>query len=473
MYDVSNMEESIVEVNPSDWTLLHMIQAHIERNKIFTGGFLHGISKCTTTVIQLPQSANGVYLLSNGEKSKLFGARYCHSAWGCPVCEPFKMAKKAALIGTALDAMEAQKQVGIMITFTVPHHTQNYSCDQVSEILKNTWYKFTYKGKKTRDTYYKTTKSGERRRHTGYRKNEAMTIFREELNCRFYARAYEYTWGSYGWHPHIHAIFWVDKNKSKNVLQHEAALLRRWRELAYKETLKVFKRDLPPDKFESFKDNLDARWETCDWSRKDERNIGVYISKKNNKPIIQKSSMYICGWGADKELTGNFERKASAKGHYTPYQMLLEASKYPWDSEEHKTWCNRYLEFTIAAKNFLTTRVSLGNRKEFFKIINAWKQTNAYIETFKKKVQNDTEKNQWYIVYWFSAEQYQSLVRLKLIPCLMTIANLPNAKEVINNLLEQYDIKRTSCNGNCPLPNLDILLLEKFNPDADDDSDCA
>ena len=457
--------------NPSDWHLLHMLQDYIAKNNCKKIPQLHGLQKCTRSVINISsRKEQGVYVFSNGEHTKAIGARYCKAAWGCPVCEPYKMSQKAAIIACGIEALKKQGLVPIHITFTVSHHTESYSCCQVSEILKLAWLKFTSVGTKLQQGYKKKTKSGKVNHHIMNR-NDPLGLFRNELNSKFYVRAYEYTWGSYGWHPHIHALFWVNKRKLNQVLKYEKLFLDYWRKLIYNATIKVFQRDIKdPAKFESFKANLDARFESCDFSRVHERNLGVYIAQRDGMPIVQEASHYICGWGADKEITGNFERKASNDGHYSPYQMLLEAAKLDRNSDEFKTWMNRYLEYTIAAKAILTARVMFGFKKEFLEIVRNWKLTNDYIEVFKKKVSNAmATKAKWYVVYWFSEKQWSMLSTKKLLPYIMAISILPNAKEVIDRTLELYDIKPTET---IPKNKYSSDILAKLNQFIDIETDC-
>ena len=420
-------------------------------------------------VVTLSPSKNGVYLLSNSKHTKAVGTIYCKSLWGCPVCEPYKMSKKAAIIACGIEALKTQGQVPIHITFTVPHHTKYFTCDQVSEILKKTWQTFIKDG-------MITNKKNSRKRSTNskqkdiYKLSNPINKFRSTFNSKFYVRVYEYTWGQNGWHPHIHSLFWVDKNKLNKVLDFEKELLIRWRELAFKFTCSITKKYIKdPKKFEDFKESLTYAYEADDFKNMIRYNMGLHISQENGVVRAQDSSIYICGWGADKEVTGNIQRKASKSGHYTPYQMLLEAAKYDKDSDEFKTWMNRYLEFFVAAKTFLARRVNFGCATEFMKIINNWKTTNDYIQVFKKKLQDAMDqKTKWYAVYWFSQLQWNLLVQKKLLPYIMTVAILPNAKLIIDTVLEQYDIKRTES-----IPHSDYLskVLSQLNRYIDIETD--
>ena len=445
--------------NPSDWHLLHMLQDYIDKLP-YRPQELYGISRCTRTVVNMMNST-GVYLMSDGKKSKPFGVRHCHSAWGCPVCEPYRMSKKAADISVALEALKQKNQKAIMITFTVPHHSNLYSCEQTSQILKNTWNAFSKRGIKSLEYNDKTTlKNGKVVRYKSTR-HDALLEFRRYFNSKFHARAYEYTWGINGWHPHIHAIFWVDANKFNEVLDWEVKLLQAWRKIAQRESIKVLTEAYPNSNIE---ENINEKF-NCNWLRDIHvNNQGLYISQKDGKPIEQQASMYICGWGADKEITSNYQRKASNKGHYTPYEMLLEAEKYPPNSKKHAEWLDRYLEFVVTAKKVFPCRVHYGFKKEFHAIIRRYKQSNAYYEYLKKKASNLKEQPQaWYLVYWFSKEQWLSLSEQHLIPYIISIAHLPMAKQIINQTLEEYDIQLTSFYEYGPLLSSYSTLLQLFN----------
>ena len=447
--------------NPSDWHLLRMLHKYMDENNIHHEK-LHGLNLCTRTLVEFPQTT-GVYVMSNGEKSSAFGVRRCHANWGCPVCEPIKMNKKAADISVAIEALKAKGYVACMITFTVPHHSNLYSCEQVSKILKNTWSVFTKRGVRNKYNDQSKLKNGTICRYVSTR-HDALLDFRRHFECKFYVRVYEYTWGKNGWHPHIHALFWVKENKFNEVLDWEDTLLFEWRKIAERETIKVLTENNPSNA-DSIIENVHVKFDTYDMSLRHENNLGVYISKKDGKPIKQEASMYICGWGADKEVTSNYKRKASNDGHFSPYEMLLKAEESPPKSEARAKWLDRYLEYTIVAKSILTCRVHFGFKKEFHALIKAWKQTQGYIEYLKKKASNldSSQKKAWYLAYWFSKEQWSELSNLELIPYIMTIAILPNAMELINFTLEQYDIKRTNFYQYGPLTNQYHRIIKLFN----------
>lgn len=448
----------MINENPSDWHLLHMLHEYMD-SLSSNAPQLYGISKCTRNVLNLP-NFTGVYLMSDGKKSSPFGIRHCHSAWGCPVCEPYKMAKKAADISVALEAMKSRGQKAIMITFTVPYHSKLYTCEQTSQILKNSWLSFTKRGMKALEYNDKTIlKSGKIVRYKSTR-HDALLEFRRYFNSKFHARAYEYTYGQNGWHPHIHAIFWVDANKFNEVLNWEDKLLKAWRDITRRESIKILTQTFGEQITEMINAKFDVEW----LSRKLESNQGLFISQRDGKPIEQQASMYICGWGADREITSNYQRKASNEGHFSPYEMLLEAEKYPPKSPQRAKWLDLYLEFVVTAKKIFTCRVHFGFKKEFYQIIKQWKQTNAYILYLKKKLQNLAESpRKWYLAYWFSKEQWSSLSNLNLIPYIISIAHLPTAKQIINFILQQYDIQRTSFYETGPISGTYNVVLELFN----------
>lgn len=309
-----------------------------------------------------------------------------------------------------------------MITFSVPHY-HDFSCKQVYEILKEAWKKFAHQANSKSDST----------------KYDVFRQFNNEFNCEHRIRVGEFTWGRYGWHPHYHCLFFVDEKKLQSVLKWQKKLSERWFSLVKKATIKILKRDKYCEDVEAFAKKF--------FDKSQHKKIGkieAYISRdKNGKVLRSNSSQYICGWGADKELTGNIRKKASAKGHYTPHQLLLKAYELDnsaMDDPEADKYFSLYLEYALATLKTYRVRMSPSLKK----IINDWKLTHEYTETFKKKLEEQQANlGKWQIVCWFKEKQWYEICMLNLDIQILQLAKEINGKELIEKLLLSYQIDIT------------------------------
>lgn len=434
----------------SDRRLLSFYQKQLTNNtalgpqvRALKGQQLCG-SKALLTSARL--SAPAVFLLSNGEHGRIFGHTTCRSAWACPSCTAKVMAEKGKQIGALIDALATwHNLVPVMITFTLPH-TEKMTCKETFQILKDTWRKFSHDSYKTiRDYTIKkggalssrvdpTRKAGQVVQYAHYQ--SAYARFRQELNIKYTVRVYETTWGDYGWHPHIHALFWIKKSDLQKVANYEQKMLDQWWRKAQIAAEQFWHKKNP---------DADLTWLNSLYSdfmkNPNGTHRSLYISKNADGTIRQiSSSMYISGWGGDKELT-NTHRKEARNGHYTPHQIIQNAYDAPTPEERDK-WLKLYVEYALATRKSRRVCYSPGCNA----IANRWKQSEGY-KTYLKKKAMATQKPFWEIVCWFSPEQWSSITQMNLhikediISELLTLAPKPNAKKHIIEFLLQYDIR--------------------------------
>lgn len=401
--------------------LRHIMDANPSSIKI-----ARSIRYCGSRVAHIHGATPAVFLLSNGEHSKFFGTATCKNAWACPVCSAKVMAKYANEIACALDALEQPKynQVAFMITLTVPH-TRTMSGYETTEILFNTWKDFTVHGNKTYEGAPK----------------DPFAKFCQTFNCKHRVRVGEYTWGEHGWHPHFHCLFWVDRDKLQDVKAWEHDLKTRWLLLAKRNTIKIWDEKVSDD--DPIKKANNRTRADIMYSKLNETSSAVYISvDKNGNVIRQKSSMYICGWGADRELTGNFRKEATNEGHLTPYQILEKATEQPGDF-----YAKLYLEYIAILRSKSRRRIMFSTNSGIKQIIKEWMLTNQYIETLKKKdITNPNTRMR--IVAWFTESQwfkilcYEELTNKEIIVSLLHLAKQLDRTVIEDFLLElQIDIR--------------------------------
>jgi len=371
---------------------------------------------CAVRTIRVPMHTPGVFVIANNVEARYWGVQLCKSPWSCPVCSARRMSKEATRIACAIDALKKQHKAGFMITFSVPHY-HDFSCRQVYDILRETWKNFAHASKSKTMKY------------------DIFAQFNNEFNCKYRIRVGEFTWGHYGWHPHYHCLFFVDEKRLQEVLDWQERLSARWSKLTEKATRKILKRDNYCEDVDKFVDRFIKKAR----AKKHEDKCDAFISTKDGKVLQANSSQYICGWGADKELTGNLRKEASHKGHYTPYQLLQMAYDYDKKDQPEKAdkYFNLYVEYAEATLKTYRVRMSPNLKK----IVADWQLTHEYTETFKKKLaERHTSERKWRIVCWFKEQQWYDICRLNLDPTILQLAKQINGKQLIETLLLEYQI---------------------------------
>lgn len=437
---------------------------------------LKGIIYCGSQAIVLPHEYPAVYVVKNDktEETKITNIITCHSAWCCPRCSARVMGEKGARIAAAIDALAKwQNLYPMMITFTLPH-TAKMDCNETYEILRNTWRRFMRDGKRTQKRRYtlKTTVGETKNKSYGEEyqtktskncgtKNEfdkravgtageireyivhssKWCKFRDELDIKHFVRAYEFTWGENSWHPHIHALFWTHKNNFKKITAYEKDIFEYWWKCAKTEALKFYNQKSPDqkDKNKNFVNLLfgDFRKEPNGEHR------SLYISKdKNGEARKISSSIYICGWGGDAELTGSVHIKEAKNGHYTPFQMLELAQK---NAAEREKWMKLFLEYAVATRGH--RRVEFSNTG-LRSIIEKWRLTEDYQESVKKKYM-ERAQGSWQLVVWFKEQQWKQICYIdwqtdeEIKANILELARAPNGKELIEQYLLLFEIDIT------------------------------
>ena len=446
----------------SDYRLKTMTQRYLRQKDNYK---LKNLIKCGTSPIPLPRRKRNEYGLyeSLGLKSLIaagdivcvvadpehnvaqyHGVATCRSAWACPHCTPRVMSQKGRRIASALDALKAQNQSAFMLTLTLPH-TNNMSCDLTFEILRETWRMFSKVKKAEPKTYVlRTSKVGKKGEVRTYnlKTNNPYTQLRDECEMKHHVRVYEFTYGNRGWHPHIHALFWVPNKHWKKILDYEEKLLDRWWFCAKRVVLKRLNK-LHPEKEADNKKFVETFY--ADWRKQPQGHKALYLSKDENGNLIkQKSSFYLMGWnkkwGADAETAGLAYKKAK-EGHYTVHQIYEQAYKAE-TTEERNKWLKLYEDYALATVKH--RRVEWSN-SGVTQIIDAWEKTHDTIETLKKKgILKEAELR---VVCWFNRPQWSKICSLEfdkdgpeIKANILHLARMPNGKECIEQYLLQYDI---------------------------------
>ena len=422
----------------TDYQLQGFYKRKLRENRYAYAKKLNSQIWCAVRLIKAPRHVPGVFLLSNGTSAKIWGVQSCDSPWSCPVCSAKRMAHEAGRIASAIDALKKQfNEEAFMITLSVPHY-HDFTCKQVYEILRETWKHFVHHAKS------KT-------------QQDVFAQMANDLQCKHRIRVGEFTWGHYGWHPHYHCLFFVKKGNLQRALDWQDKLAARWVHLTKKSTIKILTRDKYRDMTkEEVKEFVNEFFTKTNYAKGYPE--AVISLDENGKVRRAKSSEYICGWGADKELTGNVRKEASHAGHYTPHQILLKAYElYKKDEiEECDKWFSLYVEYALAT--FKTYRVRMS--PDLKKIIENWRLTNEYIECFKKKSTQETEETAWKVVCWFNEQQWFAICTAEILPQIIQLARAPDARKQISELLAKIGADN---NLTEKAPNEEWFVKNMFN----------
>lgn len=408
-----------------DTYLRRELQRMIGRSSPETRTILHNLHECGRRhvdyfLLRKGKPAQGVFIVSNGIQARAFGILNCNNSWTCPYCSPNNMSKHAAKIAVAIDAIEYHKnQIPIFMTFTIPHN-RYMSCEEAYRLLKDTWHYFSKHGIRG-DSHAYHQKDGYNRKA----RTNAWSRFCVEFNVKYYVRVGETTYGDSGWHHHYHMLIWVDRDKYDLTSGWEESIREHWMTIAKRKLRAWFKaHNYPDNAVEYFMER----------TRDDIH--GFYISKdpKTGKVAIAKSSQYICGWGADQEVTGNYRQKASHEGHYSMRQLLESAVA---GNAEHE---KLYLEFATTMTKLRTRRVQW-SRSDYMTLIRQWKNTHEYKQLLKKKLNAPPMT----VVFWFTSQQWLHICELDyylpMISNILYLAKLPDATQQIAYYVRLFGIE--------------------------------
>lgn len=368
---------------------------------------------------------NGVHVISNGEQSRILGIRMCNSSWGCPVCTAYMMRKYSTRIGCAIDALAQQENLAaIMLTLTI-FHTKEQSLQQTLDILTESYKSLT------KNLYWRRKKANSDKY---YQTSGTYQQFYKHFNITHSIKSIEITYGQHGWHPHYHILLFVPKNKLNEVLSWENSLLDYWRSIEDRMAKKI----LSPKQYE-IRDLLSWKSDINRVSYIDGNKSGLYISKtKDNKVLQMCSGDYICGWGANNELTNSSNLKTANNGHYTILQLLEQGLL-----NNNQQLLDKYIEFMLEQTKRRLHKIDF-SRTGINAIIALWKNTETYKETIKQKkiaIATKESTKPFHTVCWFSKSQWYNICfendynGVPLIPLIIAFSKYPDAFNLISELM--------------------------------------
>lgn len=199
-------------------------------------------------------------------KARVRGLCQCEDAKVCPVCASLRSLEEGEELQLAIDA---HRQLGgdvLMMTFTVPHHRGD-TLEETRDLVT---------------TAYRKVKSG-----TPWLGAKTTTGMRDKIGYCGATKVVEVTYGSNGWHPHVHALWFLKEQlKEKDLKELRAWLRERWRK---KVASKGGKEPHP------------------------ERGVQVHSG--------ENAGRYMAKMGLGRETSG-LAHKAALGGNMTPFEML-------------------------------------------------------------------------------------------------------------------------------------------------------
>jgi len=205
-----------------------------------------------------------IQVLRGGEQSRAFyhGLQVCSSVWCCPVCASKISERRRVELAAAIATAQAMGWSVFLLTLTVPHGLGDDVAVILDQMMK-AWAKLN--------------------------QGRAGESLRGSIGLQGTVRALEVTHGANGFHPHFHALLFLEGELTPDQVQ--AIVSPRWQTVAVRSGL-----PMPSD----------AHGCRVDGGEK----AAAYVAKGS-------------GWGLESELTKGHQKRGKA-GSRTPWDLLRD-----------------------------------------------------------------------------------------------------------------------------------------------------
>jgi hypothetical protein len=216
------------------------------------------------------------------------GVQSCGSVWSCPVCSEKINAERQAELEAAITRWIDAGHAVVFGTFTMRHH-QGQQLAQLWDELGRGWRAMT---------------SGS----AGWKGGKRTTGDVQRFGIAGVVRLVETKYGAHGWHPHVHALLFVENDLTDNDLEQlRANMFGRW------------SARLGKDGYSTLEFDQKGHAVGADLRRvKDAEYLADYFVKNGYRPKNTTAAK-----GAAYEVTGS-QSKQAGKGGITPFQVLAE-----------------------------------------------------------------------------------------------------------------------------------------------------
>ena len=138
---------------------------------------------------------NGVSVIGSSlsDRARFSGLQTCGSVWHCPICSARVSEVRRKQIREMVDIWQKSGKGVIFITNTIRHSFDDDLRLMLSNLLDLVWNRYI--------------------NHWSYKK------LRKDLGYIGRVRSIEVTYGSNGWHPHVHEIWLIDRDLSQSELK--------------------------------------------------------------------------------------------------------------------------------------------------------------------------------------------------------------------------------------------------------------
>lgn len=274
----------------------------------------------------------------DGNTGGLSGVQTCGSVWACPVCSEKINAGRQAELDAGITAWLAAGHSVAFLTLTVKHHKGHRLAD-LWDAISPAWNRTT-SGAGVAWNGGKVRKDGSR-----------VIGDKERFGIAGYVRVVETKHGASGWHPHVHALLFLDKpltDEQLDDLRHR--MFGRWEAALVK-----------------------AGYSAAEWGWDEESGrmvqVGAVIRRVTDgggmADYFAKNTYGITPGGAAYEVTGSHSKRAG-KGGATPFQLLEQMVEtgdadlldlwHEWEAASHG---RRQLTWSRAMRDLLALGVEL------------------------------------------------------------------------------------------------------------------
>jgi len=263
---------------------------------------------------------------SDGQFAHFSGTERCSSVWACPVCSAVIRAERAREIAQAVEAHHAEGGSILFVTLTIRHDWDDSLKESMDAVL-GSWRKLL--------------------QGSAWVGSKSTPGARDRYRVSGYIRSTEVTYGSNGWHPHIHALFFTDdKLSDTEVATFGDELHTRWARFAYKATGKQPTREHGTDV-----QRVDA----------DGQVLGKYLAKVQDEGKSKTEK-----WDASAELA-RADAKRGRGDNFVPFELL--DSDHPMPLPQRRRLWVEYCEGTkgrraITWSHGLKAQYEIGDRTD-------------------------------------------------------------------------------------------------------------
>lgn len=237
---------------------------------------------------------------SDGQFAHFSGTERCGSIWACPVCSAVIRAERAREISQAVEAHQAAGGSILFVTLTI-RHDRDDSLKQNMDAVLGSWRKLL--------------------QGSAWVGSKSKQGARERYRVSGYIRSTEITYGSSGWHPHVHALFLTDdKLSDTEVAAFGDEIYSRWALYVRKATGK-----------------LPTREHGTDVQRVDEDGqvLGKYLAKVQDEGKSKTEK-----WDASAELA-RADVKRGRGDNFVPFELLDSDHPMPLP-QRRRLWVEYY-----------------------------------------------------------------------------------------------------------------------------------